>query len=281
MENFNKLIDLKIETDSEAFEIKTPRNGPKPQIKISGNLTAGGFIQNFQIECTNFFSNSINNAARITVKAGYEGNMSAGISGEVQNVYTASPGPDKVTVISCASASFDSWISKTINLKLKAGFSLQDAIYEVTNALGFEPAEIDAGIASKICAAPLYMNGKCSEAIKLIKDAFNGIAVTTDGKKLRVFSLESTRKTVVVHTLPFLTQAPQFSGGLVNLTAPWNPMVKPGDYVKFPIDFKQTSQGSLVSNEASITSIQFSFSTDGDENEMVLTGTVTSQLKEA
>lgn len=279
MENFNKLIDLKIETDKDAFEIKTPRHGIKPHIKIDGNLSMAGFCQNFNVEVTNLYTNDINNIARITVTAGYEGCMSAGISGDVQNVYPASPGPDKTTVISCTAALFDSWIKKTINLKLKAGFALQDAINEVTNALGFDPAEIDAGVASKVCEAPLAVNGKCSEALKQIKGAFPKIAIVTDGKKLKVFGLESQRQTIITYDLCFLSQAPQFSGGQVTVCAPWNPMIKPGDYVRFPIEYRQTSQGAVVFNTAMVNSIQFTFSTDGDENEMTLTCTPTSQLK--
>lgn len=285
MANFNKLINLTFKTKSGiAFCINTPAKGVKPQIEISGNLTMEGFTHNFEVRITNYYSDSIDtdleNATYIVVSAGYEGKMSAGIYGAVQNVYTESPGPDKVTVLSCVSANYDAWISKTVDLKLAENFSLQDAVSAVTDALGYDPAIIDSSIAAKKCAAPLNHNGRCTEAITKIKGAFPGVSIITDGKKLRVFPTEAKQRSVVVHELGLLTQAPQYSGGTVNLVAPWEPMVKPGDYVHFPTNYKRTSLGAIVSDTAMVNTIQFHFATNTDENEMTITGTTTAKLKE-
>lgn len=281
MANFNKLINLTFQTaNGQAFFINTPVRGIKPQIEISGNLTMEGFTHNFEVRITNFYSDSIDDITAIQVSAGYEGKMSAGIWGEVQNVYTETPGPDKVTVLSCVAANYDAWINKTIDLKLKAGFTLQQAITNVSSALGFDPAIIDASIASKTCAAPLNHNGRCSEAITKIKNAFPGVTIITDGKKLRAFPTESKQSSVVVHELGLLCQAPQYSGGTVSLVAPWEPMIKPGDYVHFPANFKKASLGAIVSDTAVVQTIQFHFATNSNENEMIITGTTTSKLKE-
>lgn len=279
MAQFNKLIDLRFRTDTKEFEIKTPRHGRKPQLKVSGNITAEGFCSNLEVEVTNLFTNEIQNISEITVQAGYEGEMNAGITGKVQFVYTASPGPDKVTVINCTTANFDAWVTKTINLKLKQGFSLGEAIEEITGALGFEAADIDSGIAGKPCPAPLEVNGRCSEAIKELKKAFPGVSIIPVGNRLHVFPTEAKRKTVITHELPFLMQAPQFSGGLVSVVAPWNPMIKAGDYVKFPLEFRKEGAGSLVFDTMSVSSIQFSFATNTDENEMTISGTMVTQMK--
>lgn len=280
MANFNKLINLTFQTKTgEAFSIITPKRGIKPQIEISGNLTMEGYTHNFEVRITNFYSDSIDDITNIIVNAGYEGEMSAGIYGVVQNAYTESPGPDKVTVLSCVSANYDAWINKTINLKLKEGYNLQDAVSQVTSALGFEPAVIDASLVTKTCAAPLEVNGRCSEAVAKIKKSFPGVSIITDGKKLRVFPTEAKQTSVVVHTLPFLTQAPQFSGGSVNLNAPWNPMVKPGDYVQFPNSIKKQSLGAITSDVAMVNTIQFHFATNTDANEMLITGTTITHLK--
>lgn len=280
MANFNKIINLTFQTaNGEAFSIVTPTKGIKPQIEISGNLTMEGYTHNFEVRITNFFSDSIEgDITDIEVIAGYEGKLSAGIYGAVQNVYTESPGPDKVTVLSCISANYDAWIKNTIDLKLKENFSLQDAITQVTSALGFNPAIVDASIASKVCAAPLNHNGRCSEALAKIKSMFPGVTIITDGKRLRVFPTEAKAANMVVHNLPFLTQAPQFSGSTVSLVAPWEPMVKPGDYVTFPTTFNKTTLGSIVFDTAMVNSIQFHFATNTDANEMILSGTPASKL---
>jgi hypothetical protein len=239
-----------------------------------------GYTHNFEVRITNFFSDSIGDITDIIVSAGYEGKMSTGIYGQVQNVYTETPGPDKVTVLSCISANYDAWINKTIDLKLKEGYTLEQAVTKVKDALGFESAIIDASVAGKTCAAPLNHNGRCSEAISKIKQAFPGVAIITDGKKLKVFPIEAKQSAVVTHELGLLCQAPQYSGGTVNLVAPWEPMIKPGDYVHFPTNFMRTSLGAIVSDTAMVNTIQFRFATNTDDNEMIITGTTTATLKE-
>ena len=280
MANFNKIVNLTFRTATgNAFSITTPKHGIKPQIEISGNLTMEGYTHNFEVRITNLFTDSIEgDITDIEVVAGYEGKLSAGIYGKVQNVYTETPGPDKVTVLSCISANYDSWINKTIDLKLKANFTLQNAITQVTTALGFEPAIIDLTLATKICTAPLEHNGRCSEAIAKIKSMFPGVTIITDGKKLRVFPTEAKAANMVVHHLPLLTQAPQFTGSTVSLVAPWEPMVKPGDYITFPTTFNKISLGSVIFDTAMVNSIQFHFATNTDANEMIVSGTPASKL---
>ena len=281
MPNFNKLINLKIQTKSgQAFEIVTPTKGIKPQIEISGNLTMEGYTHNFEVRLTNFYSDSIDDeVSEIIVTAGYEGEMSAGIYGAVQNVYTDTPGPDKVTVLSCVSANYDAWVNNTINMKLKAGYKLEDAITQVSQALGYNKAIIDASVSSLTSAAPLEINGRCTEAIAKIKTAFQGVSIIVDGKKLRVFPTEAQQSSVIVHDLKLLSQAPQYSGGSVNIVAPWNPMIKPGDYIHFPNKIRQQSLGAITTDTAMVNTIQFHFATNTDDNEMVITGTTTTKLK--
>lgn len=283
MANFNKLINLTFQTSTgKQFTIETPKRGIKPQIEISGNLTMEGYSHTIEVRVTNLFTDSIDgDITSLSIEAGYEGEMSAGVYGTVQNVYTESPGPDKVTVLSCVSASYDAWINKTINMKLKEGYTLETAITQVTNALGYDPAIIDTTISGSTCAAPLFFNGRCSEALSKIKEAFPGVTVIVDGNKLRVFPTESKRSSVVVHNLALLSQTPQFSGGTVSLVAPWNPMIKPGDFVHFPTKFFRQSLGAITTDTAEVQSIQFHFATNTDVNEMIISGTPNSKLKEA
>lgn len=279
MQNFNKLIDIKFVTQTKAFEIKTPRHGIKPQIEISGNLTSQDYVLNFEVRITNLYCDDIDDITDIIVTAGYEGNMSAGLAGKVQNMYTETPGPDKVTVFSCVTANYEAWLNKTIDLKLKEGFSLSDAIKQINAALEFETPIIDASVASLTCPAPLAVNGRCSEAISELKKAFQGVSIVPEGKKLRVYPTTAERQSATIHKLQLLTQAPQYSGGTVSVMAPWNPMVKPGDYIQFFNNFKKTSIGAVVTNTAYVNAVQFSFATCTDQNEMIITGVVTNQLE--
>lgn len=283
MANFNKLINLTLQTSTgKQFTIETPVHGPKPQIEISGNLTMEGYSHTVEVRVTNLYTDSIEgDVTSIKVMAGYEGEMSAGVSGTVQNVYTETPGPDKVTVLSCVSATYDAWINNTINMKLKEGFTLETAITQISNALGFDRAIIDASVSGLTCSAPLQFNGRCSEAVTKVKEVFPGVSVIVDGNKFRVFPNGAKQSSVVVHNLALLTQAPQFSGGTVSIVAPWNPMIKPGDYVHFPTSIRQQSLGAITTDTAQVQTIQFHFATNTDVNEMIITGTPSSKLKES
>lgn len=283
MANFNKLINLTLQTNTgKQFSIITPVHGAKPQIEISGNLTMEGYSHTVEIRVTNLYTDSIEgDITSVNVMAGYEGEMSAGLFGAVQNVYTESPGPDKVTVLSCVSATYDAWINSTINMKLKEGFTLETAITQISNALGFDRAIIDASISGSTCSAPLQFNGRCSEAVSKVKEVFPGVSIIVDGNKLKVFPTEAKQSSVIVHNLALLSQAPQFSGGTVSIVAPWNPMIKPGDYVHFPTSIRQQSLGAITTDTAQVNTIQFHFATNTDVNEMIITGTPTSKLKES
>ena len=283
MANFNKLINLTLQTSTgKQFTIETPVHGPKPQIEISGNLTMEGYSHTVEVRVTNLYTDSIEgDVTSIKVMAGYEGEMSAGVSGTVQNVYTETPGPDKVTVLSCVSATYDAWINNTINMKLKEGFTLETAITQISNALGFDRAIIDTSVSGLTCSAPLQFNGRCSEAVTKVKEVFPGVSVIVDGNKFRVFPNGAKQSSVVVHNLALLTQAPQFSGGTVSIVAPWNPMIKPGDYVHFPTSIRKQSLGAITTDTAQVQTIQFHFATNTDVNEMIITGTPSSKLKES
>ena len=178
----------------------------------------------------------------------------------------------------CNQGNFNSLITKVINLKLKAGFSIKDVVDKLTQSLGFEPAIIDSSVINMTCAAPFYFNGLCNDALFQLKNCFEGVNFTVAGSQIKVFPLTAEMKSVIVHELPFLTQAPQFTGGLVNLSTLWNPMIKCGDYVRFPTRFSTTTKGAIVSDIARVETIQFNFSTTSEDNDMQISGTLSSHL---
>lgn len=279
-ERFNKVIDLAFSTDGKAVKIKTPRNGIKPHIQISGNLSAKGMVNNFEVHITNLCGTQIEAGKTIIIiKAGYSGNVSECITGLVSNVYTASPGPDKETVIFCMTANFKGWLEKDVNIKLEKGFALKDAIKEISDALEFNEAQIDAEIGEKTCDAPFEHNGKAREVCAELKNLFPGILIFVDNNFLKVCAEDKEAASPVIHKLNILTQAPQFSGSAVSLVAPFNPRVKCLDYVQFPTSFYSTQLGEKSFNLARVDSMQFSFATDTDENQMTITGTAVSALK--
>lgn len=279
IEEYNKIIDLTFKTGNKSFSIKTPRNGVKPLIEISGELTGKSNVTNLNIEITNFYCDEIEDISYVEISAGYEGKVIAGITAQVQNVYTASTGPDKVTTINCLTGNYTALMDKWINLKMKAGFTLQDVLDQVSNKLGFETPLIDSSIKTKTSEVPLYHNGLCNSCLHAIKEVFTDINIIIEGSRLKCYPVGKELKSVVTHELPLLTQAPQYTGGAVNINTLWNPMVKCGEYVHFPTEIKKKSIGSLITDTAMVNLIQFRFSTGSDTNEMILSATEINQLK--
>ena len=273
-ENFNRLIDIKIKTANSIINIVTPRKkGIKPFIEISGTLTPASVCTNIEVRIYNLYKADILPGAEIEISAGYEGNMSAGIKGQVMMCYTDTPAPDKITTIFCSTGYFVDWLTKTIDLHLPQNYTLDNAIQQITQALGFESYEIDPALISKMSIAPLNHNGLCSTAIDEVKKAFPDVNISIVGKKLRVYKTDEKQTAVVLHTLTCLTQPPQFSGAAVNLVAPWEPMVKCGDYVTFPTQYATTDLTNITFATARVDTLQFHFSTVGSANEMVISGT--------
>jgi len=275
MNYYNKLIDLTFISDADSFTIKTPRYGRKPNISISGNFTTKTFISNFEIHVTNLFTNKIlSDYHHVMVRAGYEDSMSSAFMGEVTNIYTATPGPDKETVIMCMQANLSDWVSEVIDLKLDVGTSLTEIIRQVSAKLGYQEAYIDPKLKDKTLSVTMQANGSVRDIVDEIKKIFTGVNVTIDSNRLYVFpEKDSTQQRI--HKLPFLIQAPQFSGGIVDIVAPWNPQVKPGDYVEFPINNIYSITGvmdaTVKTNRASVKTIDFNFSTT-NSNEMNIQG---------
>lgn len=280
-DNWNKLIDitLKAPSDSgtgESFTIKTPRAGRKPNIEISGVITQKDFVSSFEIRITNLYlaDKILSDYHEIEVIAGYENKMSAGIKGTILNIYNESPGPDKVTVIQCAAASFNKWLNTTVNLELDENFKLSEAVDKITKSLNFDEAFIDSAIQSMTSPTPLKINGGAKQAVSELEKLFPEIKIILSPNKISIYPKEG-KTNGKNYLLPLLIQAPQFSGGVVNLIAPWQPEIFPGDTVTFSTNYysTQTTSTDKIGNTAEVVSLEFNFSTYST-NEMHITGTI-------
>lgn len=280
MNNYNKIIDITFKTQNSKVVVNTPRTGIKPHIELSATMSRGTFAQDFEIRLTNFYSDDIaNEITDVEVVAGYENSTKVAFKGKVNLVYTESPGPDKVTVIACSTADYETLTQAVINMKLAKGFMLKDAMKKISAALQFDTPQIDKSLETKTCAAPFSHNGKALDAITALKTAFPDISVTVSGNTLSVAPTEGKGTNPRIHDVVLLTQAPQYSGGTVNIIAPWNPDIKCGDYIHFPATFSKKTVAAIVTDVAQVNTIQLNFSTD-DTNEMNVSGTCTSKLKE-
>lgn len=275
MQNFNKLIDIQFIGAADSFEIKTPLHGQKPYIEITGEQTTKALIANYNIKVGNLYTDRVlSDYHKVIVSAGYENKMSVAFEGEVLNICTATPSPDKMTDIMVATANMSDWITKTINVKLAEGFKLSDAVKQISNALDYQEPSLENDLQELTSSVPFECNGTARQALDGIKKIFSDLDFFVLSNRINVITQANPNK-VANFKLNYLLNAPQFSGGIVNITAPWEPALKPGDTVEFPIDYYQTAtvKSDKIKNKAKVISVQFAFSTY-DTNEMNITGTV-------
>jgi hypothetical protein len=86
---------------------------------------------------------------------------------------------------------------------------------------------------------------------------------------------------VIRHRLTVLTQPPQFTGGAVNIVIPFNAQIKCGDIVQYPTNLRTVDSSQvkpLIFDEAMVNTIDFRFSTTGNDNEMTISGTTLTKL---
>ena len=274
MAYFNKIIRLTFKGKLDTFMVSTPQYGFKPDITISGELSANSLVSQFEIRVTNLYtSKPLKNYEQVIVEAGYAGAVSAVIVGTIGAIYSAKPGPDKETVIICNTANLTDWLETTVNLKLPEGTPLATVAQQISSALKYQPPYIGTSLTAKTLPAPLNLNGTAREAINSLKAMFREMNVVINSNRLNLITEEKT-DIAPTHNLSILTQAPQYSGESVNICAPWIPNLKPGDLVRFPNKFYGVSLGFLdqaLYDTMKVATIQFTFGTIHG-NEMSVTG---------
>lgn len=295
IKNFNRIIDLRLTKKtkynstgllgSQNFFIRCPRTGRKPDIRISGQILPSDLVSVFEIRIKNLYDTSIvADLSEIQVTAGYEASASAVFSGTPENVYTSGPGPDRETVIQCTTATFSTWTDTILKLQLPRGFTLRDAVTQINTALRFAEPQVDPAAALMTSTVAWDYSGSAKEALHiLISKFFPSCSAFVMNNRITVKN-EEAAAVGKVYELPFLSSAPQFSGGQITLTAPWNPAIKPKDRVKFSSAFYTSDLSELIGIKLKETSIievvqiAFEFSTVGGTNSMTIQGTLVGGL---
>lgn len=280
IKNYNRIISLKLTGEKGGFFIDCPTTGRKPYIEISGQLFPNGIVMAFDVRLKNLYSSQVlTDYHKIEVTAGYEGQQSVAFSGSVTNVYTESPGPDRVTVIQCTTSYFSDWINKTCDFFLDTGFTLSDALEKLTSAAGYDQPVIDKTI-TETSKAPFYAGPYIHDAIKELNALFPDVYISVNDNKFTAKKKGTVLKTFI---LTHLSCTPAISAEGVTITAPWEPQVRPGDHLRFNAQYRTTSNLGDIGNAAKVDntltievlSIRFQFSTCGNSNQMIVQGTIT------
>lgn len=268
---YNKLIDVElIDTAAKTSTfIRCPKTGRKPQIEISGTLMPMDLVNSFEVRITNFYPDDVSkNYQAVRVYAGYENDKSAVFEGSIVAMYTESPGPDRVTVIFCNTASMGSWSDITVQLSLDPGFTVAQAVTKIAQALNFN-VQLGKDAETKTSEIRWDYNGSARQALTELEKYFPNTQIVINNNRITVDMPGTVRKT---YRLPYLNTPAQFTASGCTLMAPWDPNIKPMDLVTFPMGTYKTAQAAVVNSTIQVQTIAFNFDTAGGTNTMTITG---------
>lgn len=268
---YNKLIDVElIDTvrKSSTF-IRCPTKGVKPQIEISGTIESNDVVNAFEVRITNFYPDDVTrDYQQIRVYAGYENDKSVVFEGSIVAMYTETPGPDRVTVIYCNTANMAAWSDAAVQLSLDPGFSLTQAVTKIAQALKYD-YQIDLKANAALSKIRWDFNGSARQAITELENFFPEFKLVVANNRITVLSDSSVKRTF---RLPYLKTPAQFGGQGCTLVAPWNPNIKPGDFVTFPTGTYKISEGAIKMTKVNVHILSFNFDTAGNANTMTIMG---------
>lgn len=295
--NFNRFINVMLYGADGTFVIKTPRTGRKPEVSVHGLLMSSDYAKDFEVRVTNLYSEvNLTLLNKISVVAGYINKPALALDGSISVFYTEQPGPDRVTVIKCFIGNAEQILNATCNIELPAGSTLQTILAEITKsmnrayvpgstntvqAIWAEP-QIDPTVASMVCSAKLSHNGTVKDLMPLLKQIFPKADIVFGNNRLIAYDPEvpfgAGNRVVLSH----IQSPPSYTAGHVIVTAPWEPSLKPGDTMILPDSISKygireasatwADKKDMLKKEWRVVSVQFDFSTTGNQNKMIVTG---------
>lgn len=282
---FDKKIDIHFLDDDgeDKAAIICPEKGRKPTIEIVGQYLAGDCVAHMNVTIKNFYLDAVGKAyPKIKISAGY-GKKKKDFVCYIFSIFQESPGPEGSTVIQCTPKNLNNWLTATVNAHVDAGGSLKEAVSAISDAVeGFDDPLIDDGAADMKSETQLDFNGLAREELRKVQKAFPDAVISVNGNQIVCWS-KNKPKSKTRRSIDFMSAPPQITGGGSNavmavITAPWDPDLKCGDLVEFPARFYAGRSGNVTKEAETMTmipySVQFQFSTTGNANKMVLTGTI-------
>ncbi|MGP1603956.1 MAG: hypothetical protein ACTTGZ_05960 [Treponema sp.] len=282
--NFNKIIDIDFcdMSGNIIAQLKCPQFGRKPNITLTGALYGSDIPNDFDITIKNFYlGNVLSNTNKVRVYAGYANKKRMTLEASIAYMHQESPGPESSTVIHCTYGESVKWLSATININLDKGYRIETALKMISDKLGFKPPVLSEYAMQLTSPVSFQFQGLCKDAISHLKASFDGISITQRSGALVAYEVGKDTP-LVVHRLHYLSSPPVIKSGAEGLlasatvTAPWEPLLKPGDIVTFNSAYYQSTEYLKTFTQAEsaieITILQFHFSTVENANEMIIDG---------
>lgn len=279
---FGRRINVEFSGDGMSpILINCPATGIKPDIEIQGVYNQSDTVNEFTVRIKNLYVSGLSDYSRIRVWAGYRDKMVLCFEGEASFVFTESPGPDRVTVISCRLGDFNAWTSKYVNISYGQPVRLLDILKSLSDTLGFGTPIIDPHLVMQTLPF-FYHIGRASGAVHYLTELMPDVSITCQNNRLTAWKTDNKDAVGLRGTRTFylnnLSTTPAITGKSVTISSPWNPDVRPGDYVFFPTKFYSQDLAAAESNSIGdmaamqVLVMNFHFSTVDDANEMQLEG---------
>lgn len=254
--------------------ITCPKVGRKPSINIRGKILPSPILSDIELRITNLYTGDVplDSYKYLKIEAGYASQLFATIEGEVVNAYQETPGPDGVTVFSMLLGYFSNWSNVVATLAWPSGTSVNTILNQCAALLGMSvKSYLDPALTIQTSYS---FSGLVSRFLSDLAGSL-GVNIFPDGSVLKAF--EKSGSTDKHHVMKYFITAPRHEAYGYNLTAPWNPDIRPGDILDVDTRFvRQTFGGAQVGlqNTAFIAqTISFDFSTTDDTNSMTILST--------
>ena len=283
--NWNKVIDIYFINKNGATigAIKCPKNGRKPNITLVGAMYGKDIAHEFDITIKNFYLDEVlSGTKKLRVYAGYEDKRRIAFEGSLMYMHQESPGPESTTVVHGISTDEIDWLTNTVSINLNKGYTLQAALTQISQALGYKSPKISPSV-TQISSDSFQFSGTCRQALVQLKKSFDGIDIEDEGGVFAAYTKGETKQRIE-HDIPYLSAPPKIEAGAKNMlsaatiSAPWNPLLRTGNIVTFNSACYQSTQylKTLKQTRAKIqiASLQFHFGTTTSVNQMTIYGTV-------
>lgn len=276
---FDKIINITLtQKTGETSFILCPKAGRKPSINVSGKILPSPILSDVDVRMVNLYTGDtpLDAYKYLKFEAGYAGSLSATVEGEVVNAYQETPGPDGITVFKMLLGGFTNWTNATMSLNWPAGTGVNTILQSLASLLQLTlKSTLEDTLQT---AVPWSFTG-------LVKDFLNHIAkvlnVTVYPSGPFLFAYAVGGGTGIIHVIKYLTTPPRHEAYGYNLTAPWDPTIRPGDTITVDTRYmRQTYGGAQVGNSQTdfiVQTVSFDFGTTDETNSMIVLATAAAQ----
>ncbi len=254
--------------------ITCPEFGQKPTISVSGKFIPSPIVSDLELRITNFIIGATDDTALDTFKyaeieLGYASSLKTSIAGQILYAYQETPGPDGVTVFQFLIGQYKEWVNTKVSKSWNPGTPVNQILGDCAKLLGLSLTSTLPDTMKT--STQLYCTGYVKDFLGTLAAAYR-VMVRPDGAFLIVCNNDDG--TGVVHVIENVTTPPRRDASGYNLTAPFDPSIRPNDTVRIDSLFSRSSYGgSLVNKNATdfiAQVITFDFCTTDDTNHMII-----------